>query len=135
MNALPEYEVYAVKYADRTAKKASFFLHGDAQITDEVRVAVTPGHTRGHQVVVVETGERPLLYVADLATFAVHLERQAWVTAYDVEPLECIRSKGDWQRWALEQRALIVFEHDTTMPLGELVEDEDGRLKVIAVEV
>ena len=103
--------------------------------SDEVRVAVTPGHTRGHQVVIVETGERPLLYVADLATFAVHLERQAWVTAYDVEPLECIRSKADWQHWALEQSALIVFEHDTTMPLGELTEDEDGRLKVVAVEV
>ena len=109
------------------------FLHGDAQITDELRVAVTPGHTRGHQVVVLDTGERPLLYVADLATFAVHLERQAWVTAYDVEPLECIRSKGDWQQWALDNQALIVFEHDTTIPLGELVKDEDGRLKVVAV--
>jgi glyoxylase-like metal-dependent hydrolase (beta-lactamase superfamily II) len=109
------------------------FLHGDKQITDDVRVAVTPGHTRGHQVVVLDTGERPLLYVADLATFAVHLERQAWVTAYDVEPLECIRNKGDWQQWALETRALIVFEHDTTMPLGELVRDEEERLKVVAV--
>lgn len=110
------------------------FLHGDAQITDEVRVAVTPGHTRGHQIVIIETGKRPILYTADLATYAVHLERSAWVTAYDVEPLETIRTKAAWQRWALEQRAWIVFEHDTTVPLGELVEDEEGRLKVMGVE-
>ena len=109
------------------------FLHGDAHITDEVRVAVTPGHTRGHQVVILEGGERPLLYPADLATFTVHLERRAWVTAYDVEPLETIRTKAHWQAWALETRAILIFEHDTTMPMGELVKDEDGRLKVEAV--
>lgn len=109
------------------------FLNGDTQITSEVRVAVTPGHTRGHQVVVIETDDRPLMYVADLATFAAHLERQAWVTAYDVEPLENIRTKADWQQWALDNRALLIFEHDTTMPLGELTKDEGGRMKVVPV--
>ncbi|MDA1330272.1 MAG: MBL fold metallo-hydrolase [Chloroflexi bacterium] len=111
------------------------FLHGDAQVTSEVRCAVTPGHTRGHQCVIVEGGERPLLYAADLATFAVHFERQGWLTAYDVEPLENIRTKEIWQRWALENEALILFEHDTTMRAGELIMDEDGRLKVMPVEI
>jgi glyoxylase-like metal-dependent hydrolase (beta-lactamase superfamily II) len=107
------------------------FLHGDTQVTDEVRCIVTPGHTRGHQSVILEGGERPVLYLADLATFAAHLERTAWVTAYDVEPLETIRTKRSWQHWALENRAVLVIEHDTTMPVGELVEEE-GRLKVLA---
>lgn len=108
------------------------FLHGDAQVTGEVRCVVTPGHTRGHQCVILEGSERPVLYVADLATFAAHLERIAWVTAYDVEPLENIRTKATWQRWALENEAILVFEHDTTMPVGELVEEE-GKLKVVGV--
>jgi glyoxylase-like metal-dependent hydrolase (beta-lactamase superfamily II) len=106
------------------------FLHGDAQVTKEVRCVVTPGHTRGHQCVLIEGGERPLLYVADLASYAVHMERRAWVTAYDVEPLENIRTKSRWQQWALENKALLVFEHDTTMPLGELTKDDEGKLKV-----
>jgi glyoxylase-like metal-dependent hydrolase (beta-lactamase superfamily II) len=108
-------------------------LHGDARVTKDVRCAVAPGHTRGLQVVVVETGDRPLLYVNDLASFAVHFERRAWVTAYDVEPLENIRTKGTWQQWALENKALLIFEHDTTMPIGELIEDDEGKLKVKAV--
>lgn len=105
-------------------------LHGDTKVTKDVRCVVTPGHTRGHQCILVEGGERPLLYVADLGSYAVHLERRAWVTAYDVEPLENIRTKGRWQQWALDSQALLVFEHDTTMPLGEVTKDEDGKLKV-----
>lgn len=107
-------------------------LNGDTQVTPDLRLAVTPGHTRGMQVVVLEGDTRPVAYVNDLASFAVHFERQAWVTAYDVEPLETIRTKGLWQRWALENQALLVFEHDTVIPLGELVKDEDGKLKVVA---
>ena len=111
------------------------FLHGDAQVTKEVRCVVAPGHTRGLQVVVVEIGDRPLLYVNDLASFAVHFERRAWVTAYDVEPLENIRTKGYWQQWALDNKALLIFEHDTTTPVGELVKDQEGKLKVKKVSL
>lgn len=110
-------------------------LHGDAQVTSEVRCVVAPGHTRGTQVVIVETGDRPMLYVNDLASFAVHFERRAWVTAYDVEPLENIRTKGYWQQWALDNRALLIFEHDTAIPVGELVKDAEGKLKVKPVAV
>ncbi|MCW5875680.1 MAG: MBL fold metallo-hydrolase [Anaerolineales bacterium] len=108
-------------------------LNGEAQVTKHVRVAVAPGHTRGMQVVVLEGGPRPALYVNDLASFAAHFERKAWVTSYDVEPLETIRTKGFWQHWALENQALLIFEHDTVTPVGELLRDAEGKLKVKAV--
>jgi glyoxylase-like metal-dependent hydrolase (beta-lactamase superfamily II) len=105
-------------------------LHGDTQVTKDVRCVVTSGHTRGHQCVLIESGAQPLLYVADLASYATHMERRAWVTAYDVEPLENIRTKGRWQQWAVDTQATLVFEHDSTMPLGRLVKTEEGKLKV-----
>lgn len=110
------------------------FLHGDTRVTSEVRCVVTPGHTRGHQSVIIEGDENPILYSADLATFAVHMARTAWVTAYDVEPLENIATKQKWQDWALELDALLVFEHDTQIPVGQLIKNEEGRLGVEAVE-
>ena len=110
------------------------FIYGNAEVTKEVRCVVTPGHTRGHQCVIIERGKRQFLYVADLASFAVHFERSAWVTAFDVEPLETIRTKEKWQSWALENKALLIFEHDPTMKVGELVKDGDGRLKILPVE-
>lgn len=110
-------------------------LHGDTQVTKDVRCVVTPGHTRAMQCVLYEGDSTPLLYVADLASYAVHMERRAWVTAYDVEPLETIRTKGYWQDWALETQARLVFEHDTTMPVGVLTQDTEGKLKVKAVSI
>jgi len=107
-------------------------LHGDIQVTKDVRCIVTPGHTRAMQCILYEGDTKPLLYVADLASYAVHMERRAWVTAYDVEPLESIRTKGHWQQWALDTGATLVFEHDTTLPLGTLTQDSEGKLKVLA---
>jgi glyoxylase-like metal-dependent hydrolase (beta-lactamase superfamily II) len=106
------------------------FLHGDTNVTSEVRCVVTRGHTRGHQCVILETKDGPALYVADLATFAVHMARAGWVTAYDVEPLENITTKEKWQQWALENDAILIFEHDTQIPVGKLKKDEEGKLSV-----
>lgn len=110
-------------------------LNGDVQVTSEVRCVVTPGHTRGHQSIVIEDGERSYLYVADLASFAIHFQRTAWVTSYDVEPLETIRTKEKWQQWALEKQAILLFEHDPQIVAGELKQDDEGRLKIEVVEL
>ena len=95
-------------------------LNGDTQITSEVQTVITRGHTRAHQSVVIDSEGEVALYTGDLATLAVHFERLAWVTAYDVEPLETIETKRRWQRWALERNARIILPHDTQTPLARL---------------
>jgi glyoxylase-like metal-dependent hydrolase (beta-lactamase superfamily II) len=108
-------------------------LHGDTIITDQVRCVVTPGHTRGHQSVVLESGDWCGLFVADLASYALHFERLSWMTAYDVDPLETLRTKNLWRDWAAERGAWIFFEHDAGLPVGRL--ERDGRrLRLVAEE-
>lgn len=109
-------------------------LHGDTQVTKDIRCVVTPGHTRGHQCILIEGKKGPLLYIADLASFAIHFLRSAWVTAYDVEPLETIRTKRKWQQWALDNKAKLIFEHDPNMLVGELSQDQEGQLSMQAVD-
>jgi glyoxylase-like metal-dependent hydrolase (beta-lactamase superfamily II) len=104
-------------------------LDGDTRVTSEIRTVITRGHTRAHQSIVLEAGSEQMLYLADMASFAVHFERLAWLTAYDVEPLENLETKRIWQRWALEHNALLLFEHDMQTPVGRLVERK-GRLHV-----
>lgn len=98
-------------------------VNGNTRITSEVRTAITRGHTRAHQVVVVETGSETLLFMADMATLHYHFERLAWVTGYDVEPLESIETKRYWQQWVVERDALLIFQHDTQVPTGRLRAD------------
>jgi glyoxylase-like metal-dependent hydrolase (beta-lactamase superfamily II) len=97
-------------------------LHGDYEVTDEVLCVVTPGHTRGHQSVLLRSGEWRGLYVADMASYALHFLRTAWLTSYDVLPLENIATKERWQEWALEEKAWLLFEHDPYTPAARLVE-------------
>jgi glyoxylase-like metal-dependent hydrolase (beta-lactamase superfamily II) len=104
-------------------------LHGDTRVTDEVRAVITRGHTRGHMSVLLESAGLHGLYVADLATYATHFEKLGWMTAYDVEPLETLETKRQWQKWALERDALLIFEHDTYVPIGRLKEEE-GKMKI-----
>lgn len=108
-------------------------LHGDEQLTEHVSCVITPGHTRGHQAVKLRSGDWRGLFVSDMATFAIHMARTAWVTAFDVEPLENIATKQRWQRWALDHEAWLFFIHEPVMPVASLRE-RDGRLAIQAVE-
>jgi len=105
-------------------------LHGEIELTDQVRLVVTPGHTRGHQSVVLESGAWHGLFLGDMASYAVHFERAGWVTAYDVLPLETVATKKRWQAWAAERDAWLFFEHDPGMPVGRLAQDA-GRWKIL----
>lgn len=106
--------------------------NGDTRVTADVRTVVTPGHTRAHQSVVIESEGEAAFFTGDMATLSIHFERLAWVTAYDVEPLETIETKRRWQRWALEQNALIISAHDPHKPVARLQETE-GKMQLESV--
>ncbi len=97
-------------------------LDGDTRVTPEVRCVVTRGHTRAHQSVFIESAGQTAIYLGDLASYAVHLERLAWIPANDVEPLEAIETKRNLRRLALERDALLIFEHDVNTIAGRLRE-------------
>jgi glyoxylase-like metal-dependent hydrolase (beta-lactamase superfamily II) len=104
-------------------------LYGDTPVTDEVRCIVTRGHTRAHQSVVIQSQDQKAIYLGDLAPWKENIERLAWTPAGDVEPLETMETKRAIQQWALEENALLIFEHDARITAGYL-RQHGGRLKV-----
>jgi glyoxylase-like metal-dependent hydrolase (beta-lactamase superfamily II) len=111
-------------------------LWGDTQISDEVRVMVTPGHTRAHQCVVVESEGKTAAFLGDLASWPIHIERLAWVPAYDIEPMVSIETKRSVARWAVEKKVLLFFEHHPEVTAGYLFATErPDRFRLEPVEV
>jgi hypothetical protein len=76
---------------------------------------------------VLRSGSWRGLYVGDMASYAVHFMRTAWLTAYDVLPVENIATKERWQQWALAKGAWLFFEHDPYKPVARLVQRETRR--------
>ncbi len=102
-------------------------LDGEAEIALGVRAVPTPGHTAGHQSVVVESESHPpILILGDLATYMIQFARLPWLTAYDVLPLITIETKRAWQQWAYAREAVLVSPHDTQIPAGRLVKTDKG---------
>ncbi len=111
-------------------------LNGDTRLSDEVRVVVTPGHTRAHQCVVVESEGQTAMFLGDMASWPIHMERIAWVPAYDVEPMVSIESKRNLARWAVDNHVLLIFEHHPTIAAGYLYPTErDDRFRLEPVEM
>ncbi len=108
-------------------------LEGDYMIAPGIEALSTPGHTPGHMSLRLESAGQQAAFVCDLASLAVHMERLAWMTAFDVEPLLTLETKRRWQAWALETRALLIFPHDLNRPAGVLTKQDSGRVALDVV--
>jgi methylmalonyl-CoA epimerase len=104
----------------------------DATIMPGVRVRRTGGHTMHHQMVMIESGGKTAVFVADLLPTAAHLP-EVWVMGYDLFPLDTLNFKRDFLREAIEREYLIVFEHDPDIAAGYIREAGDGKRYVEAV--
>lgn len=106
-------------------------VDGDVEVVPGIRLALTGGHTRGHQVVLIESEGETALHMADLQPTHAHAN-PLWVMAYDNYPLDSIHQKKAWLDRARAEGWWITFYHDPFVlagrwnPAGELVERIDG---------
>jgi len=120
--------------------KGSYFLEnykpladgGVLQLVDEdstimpgVRVRRTGGHTMHHQMIVIESGGKTAVFVADLLPTAAHLP-EVWIMGYDLFPLDTLNFKRAFLREAIEREYLILFEHDPDIGAG-YIRERDGK--------
>jgi glyoxylase-like metal-dependent hydrolase (beta-lactamase superfamily II) len=126
---------YATNTNERTA--ASYFPHnfepvreagrldlveGEVELVPGVRVLPTPGHTPHHQSILLESDGERALFLADLVPTQAHLPL-AWIMGYDVEPLVTLETKRRVLRRAMDERWLVIFEHDASVPWGRVTHD------------
>lgn len=101
-------------------------LEGETQVAPHLRCIPTPGHTRGHQSILVGEGEKKALHLGDAAPFTVHFERIAWIPGMDLQQLESLESKRRLLNEALANDYLLIFYHEDTLAAARLVKEGDG---------
>jgi glyoxylase-like metal-dependent hydrolase (beta-lactamase superfamily II) len=107
-------------------------VDGETELAPGVRVIPTPGHTRGHQSVLIgspEPGAPKALFLGDVVPTAAHT-RLPWVMAYDLDPARTVATKRSLFQRAVEEDWLLLWGHDRDHMGGRLGLDKDGNFVV-----
>jgi glyoxylase-like metal-dependent hydrolase (beta-lactamase superfamily II) len=104
------------------------WVHGETELLPGVSVALTGGHSKGHQAIVVRApGAPPLAFFGDLG-MRPWSANPRWVTSFDDFPLDSVAVKGSLFRRAAEEGWTVVLSHESKTPVGRLVADRDRYL-------
>ncbi|MEZ4868647.1 MAG: MBL fold metallo-hydrolase [Caldilineaceae bacterium] len=101
-------------------------VDGPQRLDTHVRTDVAPGHTAALQMVWVEDGGESLLFLGDACSWAAHMNRLAWVPAFDILPQTSIESKRRIAHEAYARNTLLLFQHDAQVVTGRLQQGMRG---------
>jgi glyoxylase-like metal-dependent hydrolase (beta-lactamase superfamily II) len=100
-------------------------LHeGEEECVPGVRPLLTPGHTRGHQSVIVTGTDRTAVFPGDLMPTAAHV-RAPYNMAYDLFPLDNRASKQKTLQRAADEDWLIFIDHEVRTPVVTAARDKN----------
>jgi glyoxylase-like metal-dependent hydrolase (beta-lactamase superfamily II) len=86
-------------------------VDGEVELVPGVRVMPTPGHTPGHQSVLIDGGGDKALFLGDVVPTSVHIPLP-WVMGYDLDVEATLASKRRIYERAQAERWLLLFGHD-----------------------
>lgn len=100
-------------------------LHeGEVEPLPRVNLLPSPGHTRGHQSVLIAGRGASLLYLGDVMPTRDHVG-PAYNMGYDLLPLENVASKRRLLSRAAAEKCLVLIDHEPRTPLVRVVADGD----------
>jgi len=94
-------------------------VDGETQVVKGLKVVHTGGHTPGHQVVYLESGDSRCVFLGDLVPTQAHIKVH-WHMGWDLFPLELMRVKKKLLNEALHHHDLLFFTHEDENPFAYL---------------
>ncbi len=102
-------------------------VEGKLEIVPGIHSVPTPGHTPGHIVVEVVSGDQNLYYIGDAVIYPLHLEHPDWLPIYDIIPEKAAASKHSIFDQIANQGAWVVGQHFPPFPsLGHVIKGDGG---------
>ena len=97
-------------------------LEGECEILPGLKVFPAPGHSPGHQVVLVSDDVRSVFFPGDLISTTEQLDWRM-ITKYDNDPAKMVRHRRKWLKRAVEGNWICVFCHNIREPVKVLMAD------------
>jgi glyoxylase-like metal-dependent hydrolase (beta-lactamase superfamily II) len=107
-------------------------LDGDVEVWDRIRVQVSGGHTRYHQMVLIESDEATVVFPGDILPMTTHL-RAPYNMGYDLFPYDSMVQKMQVLEQAASEGWILIWDHDPNVPAGRVYKEGEGRFRFEAV--
>jgi glyoxylase-like metal-dependent hydrolase (beta-lactamase superfamily II) len=101
-------------------------VDGALQLTPEVSLLPTPGHTPGHMSVLIQSHGKMAIYLGDLCHHPLHFAHPDWVSCFDTDPGLTPKTRAWVFQMALAHDALLVCPHAAAPGLGRLRQTARG---------
>jgi len=94
-------------------------------IINDLSFTFVNGHTDAMMLPVINYNGKTIVFVADLLPSIAHIPLP-YVMAYDMIPLKTLKEKKVFLNWAVENNAILFFEHDPINECCTLQNTEKG---------
>ncbi len=103
-------------------------VNGECEIYPGIKLHLTGGHTKSHQVISFTSQGSTGIYLADIMPTANHVN-PAWVMGYDHYPLTSCDYKNEILNKASQHNYLVVFDHEINTPWGHISLNDQKRFE------
>ncbi len=87
------------------------FVEGNVEIVQGVRVEVTGGHTKHHQIIFIESQGETAVYFGGIVSSINHV-KVAYTMGFDLYPVEIMEQRQKLYKRAIDENWVVILEHD-----------------------
>lgn len=101
-------------------------IEAPAQLSDEVHLVPTPGHTPGHVSVLIDAGDARALITGDALHSSAQCAHPEWHFKFDAAPEQAAVTRRALLDRSAEERRLVIGSHFTLPSLGHIDKKNDA---------
>jgi glyoxylase-like metal-dependent hydrolase (beta-lactamase superfamily II) len=102
-------------------------VDGEKEVVPGIRAVPSHGHTAGHTVYLVGSGNDQLVNLADTSNIpALFVRNPGWHAAFDADPVEAEANRRKWFDRAVADRVVVVGYHFGMPGAGRIAKDGAG---------
>jgi glyoxylase-like metal-dependent hydrolase (beta-lactamase superfamily II) len=102
------------------------FIEPDFQVTDEISLIPTPGHTPGHVSVLIRSRGQEAVITGDMMHHPIQLAVPATHGNFDMDKEQGARTRMDFIRRFADRQTLVIGSHFAGPTAGRIVRDGDA---------
>jgi glyoxylase-like metal-dependent hydrolase (beta-lactamase superfamily II) len=102
------------------------FIDDGTELLPGIKSIEAPGHTPGHTMLDISSGNDRVIYISDLVQLMFQLEYPSWSTPIDVAPIQVETTRTNVLTWVSAANVMVFAPHFSFPGLGHIIQKDVG---------